>query len=341
MRIGLTFDLQTDPTDERQAEFDPPSTIHAICRALESLGHHVVLMGNAADLLDSPTTSSLSGGGGGDLVFNLAEGAHGRCREAWVPTLLDLARIPYAGSDALTLSIGLDKVLCKRLARAEGIRTPDWISLEHPDALPATIPLTFPVIVKPRYEGSGRGIDAGAVVHDRAALAARAAWLFARCPQSLLIEEFIAGGELTVCLIGNVVPSERSESRDDPPMAYPAIQRPLDPATGLAYHVVHPAPARSVSPLMLEPALEAEARRVALRMFTILGCRDIARVDLRVDDVGRVFFLEINPLPSFDPEGSLGLLAEYLGITYAQLLGRVLDVTLLRSTTHQIPSTTQ
>ena len=319
MRIGLTFDLQTDPTDERQAEFDPPSTIHAICRALESLGHHVVLMGNAADLLDSPTTSSLSGGGGVDLVFNLAEGVSGRCREAWVPTLLDLARIPYAGSDALALSAGLDKVLCKRLARAEGIRTPDWISLEHPDALPAMIPLTFPVMVKPRYEGSGRGIDAGAVVHDRAALAARAAWLFARCPDSLLIEEFIAGGELTVCLIGN-----------DPPVAYPAIQRPLDPATGLSCHVVRPTPAQGACPLTLEPALEAEARRVALRMFTILGCRDIARVDLRVDDVGRVFFLEINPLPSFDPEGSLGLLAEYLGVTYAQLLGRVLDAALAR-----------
>ena len=312
MRLGLTFDLQTDPTDERQAECDPPATIAAIQRALESLGHAVIRLGGAADLLARRPQDV-------DCVFNLAQGGHGRCREAWVPTLLDWHRIPYTGSDALALSAGLDKALCKQVARAEGIATAAWISFEPPAPLPAQMPLRFPLIVKPRGEGSGRGIDAGAVVRDRAALAARVSWLAARCPGPVLLEEFIAGGELTVCVIGN-----------NPPQAYPAIQRPLDPDTGLAYHVVAPPPARSVSPLTLEPALEAEAGRLAVRMFEALGCRDVARVDLRVDGAGRPWFLEINPLPSFDPAGSFGLLAESLGCSYAALLGRVLDAALAR-----------
>jgi len=179
--------------------------------------------------------------------------------------------------------------------------------------------LHVPVIVKPRFEGSGRGIDAGAVVRTHEALRHRVRWLFERCPQPLLLEEFIDGGELTVCLIGN-----------DPPMAFPAIQRPLDPATRLSCHVVRPSPSRGETPLVLDEALEAEARRMALAMFGAIGCRDMARIDLRVDRAGRVYFLEINPLPSFDPAGSLGLLAECLGTTYAHLVGRILEAALQR-----------
>ena len=314
MPIGLTFDLQTDPADERQAEFDPPATIAALTGALESLGHHVTPLGAAQEIFRAPERLR-----GIELVFNIAEGRDGRCREAWVPTLLDLHGVPYVGSDPLALTIGLDKAVCKQLAWAAGIPTPRWMALEHPAALPAEIPLAFPVIVKPRWEGSGRGIDAGAVVRDHRALAARAQRLFARCPGPILIEELIDGGELTVCVIGN-----------DPPVAHPAIQRPLDPATGLSCHVVTPAPHPVSCPLTLDDALDAEARRIALAMFATLGCRDMARVDLRVDAAGRPFFLEINPLPSFDPAGSFSLLAEYLGRTYAEVVGEILHAALVR-----------
>ena len=308
MRIGLTYDLQTDAADERQAEFDPPATLEALTTALEALDHQAIRVGSAQDLLAHPGRLQ-----GLDLVFNIAEGAHGRCREAWAPTLLELSGVPYVGSDPLALSVGLEKAMCKRLALAEGIPTPPWLSVAHVSALPKTLPLTFPLIVKPQQEGSGRGIDAAALVHTPEALSARVAWLLARCEGPALIEEFVAHGELTVCLIGN-----------DPPTAYPAIQRALDPASRLSCHVVRPVPERVECPLRLEPALDAEARRIALAMFQALGCRDMARVDLRVDAQGRPVFLEINPLPSFDPAGSLGLLAESLGTTYAHLIGEIL-----------------
>lgn len=311
MRLGLTYDLQRNATDEREAEFDPPGTVAMVCTTLHELGHEVRLMGNAHDLLSGlpqhPAANT-------DLVFNIAEGARGRCREAWVPTLLEVWDIPYVGSDPLALSLGLDKVASKRLAVAAGIPTPAWIAVDRPAALKPSFPLSFPVIVKPRYQGSGIGIDEGAVVHDLAGLARRSEWLCTRWPEPFLIEELVPHGELTVHVIGN-----------DPPVAYPPIQRALDPASRLSCHVVRSGPRPWDTPLELSESLEAEAGRVARVMFDALGCHDIARVDLRVDESGRVYFLEVNPLPSFDPEGSFGLLAQHLGLTYAQLIGRVLE----------------
>ena len=353
MRIGLTYDLQHDPHDERQAEFDPPGTIEALCCAIEDLGHHVVRLGNAFDLLapslclsrmserqrfdgakalrHSSVRTDLRKGAGlasttwmseVDVVFNIAEGSHGRCREAWVPNLLELLKVAYVGSDPLALSLGLDKATSKRLASACGILTPRGMVVDNPQTALSAMPLAFPVIVKPRYEGSGVGIDEGAVVHHREALLDRMRWLFERWPEPMVVEEFIPAGELTVCLIGN-----------DPPTAYPAIQRSLDPATRLSCHVLrHATPSAWEAPLELTEELDAKAREIALVMFEALGCRDMARVDLRVDDAGAVYFLEINPLPSFDPAGSFGLLAEHIGMTYSQLIGTIIGAAWSRIT---------
>lgn len=314
MRIGLTYDLRTDEADERQAEFDSPETLQALEDALQTLGHGVVRLGGARDLLAAPQRLEEV-----ELVFNLAEGLDGRCREAWVPTLLELHGIPYVGSDPLALSLGLDKVMTKRVAEASGLRTPRWFCVDSPEALPAHLPLECPLIVKPRFEGSGRGIDAGAVVGSHGELRARLGWLFDRCRQPLLIEECIPHGELTVFLIGN-----------ESPVAYPAIQRPIDPTSRLSCHVAGATATGWECPLVLDDALEVEARQVARRLFHLIGCRDVARVDLRVDAQGRVYLLEINPLPSYDPHSGLGLLAECLQVSYPELVGRILEAALTR-----------
>ncbi|MBI2094262.1 MAG: D-alanine--D-alanine ligase, partial [Candidatus Omnitrophica bacterium] len=203
MHIGLAFDLQTDPADERQAEFDPPKTLDALEAALQSFGHRVTRLGNAEAIWRHPGHLS-----GIELVFNIAEGTHGRCREAWMPTLLDLFKVSYVGSDALALSVGLDKVLCKQLAMEAGLATPGWVAIHDPQNPPHPLRLQFPLIVKPRFEGSGRGIDAGAVVENKKALSDRLRWLHDHCPGAALVEEFIPEGELTVFLIGNA-PSPR------------------------------------------------------------------------------------------------------------------------------------
>ena len=314
MRIGLTYDLQTDPQDARQAEFDPPRTIEALRGALEALGHQVVPLGNASALLEQRQLLNTV-----DLVFNIAEGSHGRCREAWVPALLECLNVPYVGSGPAALALGLDKHLSKRVAISCGVPTPRWAVVEDPATWGGMSDIRFPAIVKPRYEGSGLGIDEGAVVGDAAALAARLRQQDDRAQQPLLVEEFIGHGELTVCLIGN-----------DPPEAYPAIQRPLDPVSRLACHVAPSSGQAWDAPLELTDALDDEARRLAVAMFQAVGCRDMARVDLRVDAAGGVWFLEINPLPSFDPQGSFGLLADYLSVGYHDLIGRIMEAARMR-----------
>ncbi|MDP3704165.1 MAG: ATP-grasp domain-containing protein [Candidatus Omnitrophota bacterium] len=324
MRIGLTYDLQTDPTDDRQAEFDQPRTIAALETALQTLGHPVVPLGNAEQLAAAPWRLEEVA-----LVFNIAEGSHGRCREAWVPMLLEQWGVPFVGSGATAQALGLDKVMSKRLASASGIATPRWAVVDgHNEVAVAHAgELKFPLIVKPRSEGSGFGIDAGAVVHDLPSLARRAQWLTGRLHQPCLVEEFIPFGELTVFLIGN-----------HPPQVLPVVQRPIDPASRLSCHVLGEEVRAWLCPVELTPALEAAAAKIAVTMFEALRCRDLARVDLRVAEDGTLFFLEINPLPSFDPEGSLGLIAEYLGTTYTALVHQVLNAALQRLEIPQAPS---
>ena len=343
MRIGLAFDLQTDPHAAAQAEYDPPETIDALTRALHSAGHAVVPLGSAAAVLKAltrahspasavrrlPTTdyrlrTHLSDV---DLVFNIAEGRHGRCREAWVPTLLETFAIPYTGSGPDALALALDKVTTKRLCRAHGVPTPWWMSVASADRLPSSVTLPFPLIVKPRHEGSAVGVDAGAIVHDAAALDARVRWATSTYRAPVLIESFIAGGEATVCLIGN-----------DPPEALPVILRPIDPATGLAWHAAKTAAddATATVPMTLTPAMEQTLQRYAVEVFTLLGCRDLARVDFRIDAQGRVYFLEINPLPNLSPADSFGLIGESLGVGYDGIIRRILEAAVAR---HRLAAT--
>lgn len=315
MRIGLTYDLQTDPAQEHQAEFDPPATLDALTQALRQLGHSVVLLGSASTLAEKPAALA-----GVDLVFNIAEGSRGRCRESWVPVLLEHWGKPFAGSGATTLALALDKAMTKKLVAASSIPTPPWKQVSDPDAVLTGWLPPFPVIVKPCHEGSGLGVGVDSIITDRQALYAQAERLINRFQQPCLVEEFIAFGELTVFLIGN-----------NPPEALPAIQRPLNPQTRLSCHVAGEASPQSwLCPVAITRELDAQARQMAKAVFELLKCRDMARVDFRVDEAGKLYFLEINPLPSFAPDGSLGLLAEYLGTAYAALVGRILDAAVQR-----------
>jgi D-alanine-D-alanine ligase len=114
-----------------------------------------------------------------------------------------------------------------------------------------------------------------------------------------------------------------------PPRALPVLQRALEPTTGIGLHAVerHPAPPggwRSHTPGTLEAPLEQQLQHLALRAFDALECRDFARADFRLDADGRPFFLELNPLPTFAPDGSFAILAELAGRDPADYLAEIL-----------------
>jgi len=184
------------------------------------------------------------------------------------------------------------------------------------------LPGPFPLFVKPRWEGTAKGIDAGSRVEDATALAARVGLVTERYRQPALVESFLPGAEYTVTLVGN-----------DPPEVWPTLQRALARDSGIGLHAVEaegaPAPPHH-APGELGGALEAELGQLALRAFSALRCRDFARLDFKLDAEGRPRFLEINPLPTFAPDGSFGILAELQGRAFPELLAQVLGHGLAR-----------
>ncbi|MEQ9103188.1 MAG: D-alanine--D-alanine ligase [Rhodothermales bacterium] len=334
MRVGILYDLFEDypwregePFDAH-AENEPVETVDAIADALVLLGHEPVRIGPAHALLGASREPGFSM----DAAINIAEGAHHRGREGEVPTLLAMLGIPCAGSDALTLSLSLDKAWTKDLVRAAGVATPDWVVYPweaRPGLLEFSALPPFPLFVKPRYEGSAKGLDARSKVHNAAELERQVTHITGAYRQDALVEAFVEGSEFTVAIVGH-----------DPPRALPVLQRALCSETGIGLHVLDrpdlPSAERPwVLPGRLTPALEAQLTTDALTVFRKLECRDFARLDFRVDAEGRPWFLEINPLPTFAPDGTFAIMAELMGQTYPAFLASILDDALRHALANQ------
>src|SRR3954454_6750189 len=174
MKIGITFDLKSDAPaaglpDDAQEEFDSPATVEAVAAVLRGLGHEVMMLGDGPAMLRRVLAAPP------DFVFNFAEGhGVGRSREARVPAALEMLGIPYTGSDPLTLAATLDKDVAKRLLHGSGVAVPRGEVIrpdEDLDAVRARPALPYPVLVKPAWEGSSKGIRGKCVVDTPAELA--------------------------------------------------------------------------------------------------------------------------------------------------------------------------
>src|SRR5262249_54311846 len=132
----------------------------------------------------------------------------GRAREARVPAVLEMLGIPYTGSDPLTLAVTLDKDCAKRLVASVGVAVPRGIVVEptHQPEAQARDALAFPVIVKPAWEGSSKGIRRKCLVDRAADLPDVIESLWRDHRQPVLVEEYIQGDELTVGVLGNDAP---------------------------------------------------------------------------------------------------------------------------------------
>ncbi|MFO7565621.1 MAG: D-alanine--D-alanine ligase [Enhygromyxa sp.] len=313
LRIGVIHNLERDPGAEDQAEFDSAATVEAIAAALRELGHEPVLLEATREL------PSVLPGARIDLAFNIAEGFTGRSREAQVPALLELLEIPYTGSDPACLALCLDKGLAKRVVSLAGVPTPAWASMRGHERLPASV--GFPAVVKPLAEGSSKGVLGNSVVHDEAELRAAVRQLVARYGQPALVEAYLPGREFTVGLLGEKRP------RVLPAMEIVFTDRSVShPVYSYGHKKETEKGVRFEVPARVDDALGRELTRVARRAFEALGCRDVARVDLRLDAHGRAQFMECNPLPGLSPGFSdLCVAAEAAGLRYHDLIGAILE----------------
>ena len=322
--VGLTYDLKTDyqfkegdPPDAN-AEFDNPSTIDVVASAIEACGFQVKKIGNVSRL--SQEINNL----GVDIVFNISEGLGSRNRESQVPILLEMAGIAYVGSDALTLGITLDKIMAKKIFISEGIPTPRFFEIKTSDSMVNTDHLRFPLIVKPRFEGSSKGLTESSRVENLEELKKQIKQVINIYKQPALVEEFISGQEFTVAVVGN-----------DPPEAMPVVQIKIDGRFKLndkfyTFARITSDRLEYICPAHISADLKKKLCDLAIKTYSAVECRDFGRVDFRVDNKGHVYVLEINPLPSLSTEDVFLLVAKETGISYEQMIGKILESALKR-----------
>ena len=301
------------------AEWDSPTTIAAVEAALTGLGR-VVRLEAKEDFPERLRQTKP------DIVFNIAEGFYGVNREAHVPAICEFYGIPYSGSDPFTLSLCLDKARAKETLAFHGIPTPRFGVVSRIGELRAVAQrLSLPLFVKPLHEGSSKGITDGNLCRDEWHLLDQTEFLLRSYRQPVLVEEYLPGKEFTCAVLGNgtdatVLPIVGMNFETLPSGAAPIYSfdakfvwdRPENPLD------IFQCPARITS------ALRASIERVTLDAFRVLGCRDWARIDVRLDSAGVPNVLEVNPLPGILPDPAdnscLPKAARAAGIGYEELI---------------------
>jgi len=321
LKVGFTYDAKADyklaagDDKDKYSEFDTEETLAELEGALKSGGYRVERIGNVKSLL-----KKLLAGQKWDIVFNIAEGVSGRNRESQVPAILELFGIPYTGSDALTMGITLDKAVAKRILACNKLSTPGFIEASAPDDL-KNFNLKFPVIVKPAREGTSKGISSNSVAEDIAGVKNKVKKIIEKYAQPALVEEFISGQEFTVAIIGT-----------DQPEVLPPVQISLKGDTDLGDEFythtraqLDSSEIQYICPSKAPTALLNRIEALALDSYKALGCRDLGRIDIRVDRKGMPYFLECNPLPHLGSVDVFPLVAKAMGITYEKLICRILE----------------
>lgn len=313
-RLGFIFNLRRTSLleNDSEAEFDSPETIKAIHQVLVSLGYEVLDVEADSNLVEKLLLSKI------DFAFNISERFRGKARRAEVPLLLEMLNIPYTGSDPTTHIMTTDKVLAKRTIHANSILTPHFFEMIADQTNPPE-EMKYPLIVKLSSEGSSKGLTETNIVNNKADFREISRMMIKKYKQPLIIEEYIYGREFTVGLLGNENPyafpiMEIVFQGDSKKWVYSYFHK-LNPSRKIRYQV----------PADINKNLYEKLTKIALTCFSILGCRDIARMDFRVDEKENIYFLECNPLPGLTPGWSdLYLMAKANGMDYHTLIKKIL-----------------
>lgn len=305
MRVGFTYNVRRStpmtedgedvPLDE-QAEWDDPETIQTIIDTFSKY-HEVIPI--EADLEAYEKLRQARP----DIVFNFAEGRFGASREAQIPAILEMLRIPYTGSDPLTLGVCLDKSRAKEILAYHRVPTARFSVIQSLPLNGQLKSLDYPLFVKPLFEGSSKGIWKDSLVHNRVELKAVAEKMLRMYRQPALVEEFLPGREFTVALLGNgatlqvmpIVEINLSTLPDEVNKFYSYEAKWILDTRDTPLDIFR-------CPATLDATLQAKIESVCKRAFTVLGCRDFCRIDVRLDEMGEPCIIELNPIPGLLPD---------------------------------------
>lgn len=267
-----------------------------------------------------------------DAVFNLVEFFYDdQNLEPNVAALYELFDVPYTGSTPHCLAACQRKVRTKLLLEDAGLPTSPYCVVEkEPVPDPEELELSYPLIVKPALEDASGGIEPESVVHDYESLVERVRYLLTEFEQPALVEEYVEGREIHAAIIGNknpeVLPLFEMEFDDSDIFEDDEEWRPQiisysakwDPHSKSFYTMDAVVPPRD-----LPPEVEARIKDVALKAYRVMGCRDYARVDMRVEEDGTPYILEVNPNPDLADDSAFIMCAKASGRTYGQTLREI------------------
>ncbi len=324
--------LPADVPPDTGADFDYIETIDTIRAAIETDGHQTVFI--PADTKLPYALQEIKP----DICFNIAEGLGGDAREAQVPALLEMLKIPYTGSRVLTNAISLDKTLTKRIWRDRGLPVAPFQEFTFGDEpLRPELKQHFPLFVKPAREGTGMGVDQKAIVKDEAELRERANYITHLYHQPALVEIFLPGREFTIGILGRrdaPLYSRHPEWYEKDgfhrlPILELDITRSVTPSVyGLeakAQSVGSEGAPDYLCPAPIDPEMTRKLQHLAYRAHVILGSLDVSRTDVRLDAEGNPRLLEINTLPGLTPGYSdLCIQASAHSISYEDLILEIL-----------------
>jgi D-alanine-D-alanine ligase len=261
-----------------------------------------------------------------DVVFNLFEGFCGEPQtEALVPDALTELGLTFTGCQADVLRLALDKAKVKVILKSSGIPTPDF-QLLNPETL-NTFLLGYPCIVKPRSEDASHGISDKSVVRDFTSLKRQVILVSEAYSGGALIEEFVGGREFNATVIGNAqhVVLPVSEIVYTLP---PGIPKLLTFAAKWENDSIYYDNTKVHCPAEVTPEVRQYIADTALATFRLIGCSGYARVDMRMDEAGKLNVIELNPNPDISPGTGAARQAEAAGMSYAQFVDLIIKLAL-------------
>lgn len=325
LRIAV---LHYQPTGEPQ---DP--VVGHVVESLGELGHQAVSIGVHDRVFDVLAAIE---GSHCDLVFNVCETFADDYRlEVNVAALMEMARVHFTGSGTAGLLLAQDKILTKQLLDWHEVPTPRFATFDG-ETFETSGRMSFPLIVKPVRSDASLGIGQHSVVHDWEELTKRVREIRKELNDEALAEEFIEGREVYVGVLGTATK----------PQILPIVEldfgqwdpaRPKVSDRNVKFGPETEGSSRLVMAKNIPDDLRARIERSALLAYRALKVHDYARVDFRISSsTGEPFVLEVNPNPYLERQSELAMAAQEKGLSYTQLIGRILESAMSRSRARKV-----
>jgi D-alanine-D-alanine ligase len=314
MKVAVLANLKEDAPlnledpPGRWDDLDDQVTIDAMLNSLKELGHEAKYF--PAELNSIEELKKFNPG----LCFNSAEGHYTESREAQMPAVLDMLQIPYTCAGVLGMMLAHNKQMAKRQFLTHGLPTAKFMVISDVNNIPES-DLRYPMFVKPASEGSSIGINHSAVVHNYDELVKQVTWAFNASHSLILVEEYIEGREFTIGILGNeILPIVEIVS----PTGFYSVEQKADFQSAVY----------RICPAKLTDSQTKEFQHIAFLAMQALRLEDVCRMDMRMDNAGNPYILEVNPIPLMYPDpkqASLIFAAHAIGYTYTDVIRKIIE----------------